>query len=88
MSGWRFRRSIRLPLGARINLSRSGVGASVGVRGFRVGRDARGHAYSQASIPGTGIYRRDYYRTTHLARPWGLGLVFLAVILILMRIYS
>jgi hypothetical protein len=58
--GWRFRRSIRGPLGLRINLSRRGVGFSEGVRGFRVGRDARGKAYSQTSIPGTGVYRRYY----------------------------
>jgi len=56
---WSFRRSIRLgPL--RFNLSKSGVGTSVGVRGFRVGKNAKGRDYSQISIPGTGIYRRDY----------------------------
>jgi len=40
----------------RINLSRKGVGYSLGVRGFRVGRSAKGQDYSQTSIPGTGIY--------------------------------
>jgi Protein of unknown function (DUF4236) len=58
--GWRFRKSINLgPF--RINLSKKGAGVSAGVPGFRVGHDASGRNYSQTSIPGTGIYRRDYY---------------------------
>ena len=56
---WRFRKSIKLgPL--RLNLSKSGVGTSIGVRGFRVGKDARGRSYTAASIPGTGLYSRTY----------------------------
>ena len=57
--GWRFRRSLKFgPL--KVNLSQSGVGNSIGVRGFRVGKDARGRSYTAASIPGTGIYNRQY----------------------------
>jgi Protein of unknown function (DUF4236) len=57
---WHFRRSLNLgPL--KVNLSKSGVGYSVGVRGFRAGRNAKGTAYTAASIPGTGIYNRQYY---------------------------
>src|ERR1700731_2918316 len=60
--GWTFRRSFNLgPF--RINLSKKGAGTSVGIPGFRVGQDAGGRKYSQISIPGTGIYRRDYYKT-------------------------
>jgi hypothetical protein len=56
---WRFLRSIKLgPL--RLNLSKSGIGTSIGVRGFRVGTDAKGRSYTAASIPGTGIYSRTY----------------------------
>ncbi len=52
--GWSFRRSMNVgPL--RINLSRSGVGYSVGGRGFRTGVRAGGRRYSSLSIPGTGI---------------------------------
>src|SRR6266851_3560843 len=59
---WTFRRSLNFgPF--RINLSRKGAGFSVGGRGFRIGRDAVGRQYTQASIPTTGIYRRDYYKT-------------------------
>lgn len=57
--GWGFRRSVKLgPL--RLNLSKSGIGYSVGVRGFRVGKDAKGRSYTSASIPGTGLYSRNY----------------------------
>jgi hypothetical protein len=61
--GWRFRRSVSLgPL--RINLSRSGVGYSVGGRGFRVGKDSKGRRYRSLSIPHTGIYRKDYLQSS------------------------
>jgi hypothetical protein len=70
--GWSFRRSIRLgPL--RLNLSKSGIGVSAGIPGLHVGKDAKGRSYSQVSLPGTGIYRRDYYKsnqnTTLLSGP-------------------
>ncbi len=83
--GWRFRRSIRLgPL--RFNLSKSGVGASVGVPGFRVGKDAKGRDYQQISIPGTGIYRRDYSSpSVQQGRPvWRYLLIGIAVLLALL----
>src|SRR3954451_24090056 len=58
--GWSYRKSIRAgPL--RVNVSKSGVGYSVGSTGFRVGRDAKGRAYRSISIPHTGIYKREYY---------------------------
>ena len=57
---WRFRRSLKLgPL--RLNFSKSGIGYSAGVRGFHVGQNAKGTRYTAASIPGTGIYNRQYY---------------------------
>jgi hypothetical protein len=56
---WSFRKSLKFgPL--RFNLSNSGVGTSIGVRGFRVGQDAKGRSYTAASIPGTGFYSRTY----------------------------
>ena len=56
--GWYFRRSLGLgPF--RLNLSKSGLGWSVGGRGLRTGVDARGRRTTQASIPGTGVgYRK------------------------------
>jgi hypothetical protein len=57
--GWSYRKS----LGAgpfRINLSRSGVGYSIGARGFRTGVDSRGRRYTSVSIPGTGLRHVSY----------------------------
>ncbi|MBX3276262.1 MAG: DUF4236 domain-containing protein [Sandaracinaceae bacterium] len=51
--GFRFRKSFKVG-GVRINLSKSGVGASVGVKGLRVGVGPRGARVS-ASVPGSGM---------------------------------
>lgn len=53
--GFRFRRSINLGGGFKINLSKSGIGYSWGTKGFRIGRTARGTTRRTYSIPGTGI---------------------------------
>nr|WP_314465906.1 DUF4236 domain-containing protein [uncultured Clostridium sp.] len=53
--GLRVRRSINLGGGFRINLSKSGVGYSWGVPGYRVTQTARGKTRKTYSIPGTGI---------------------------------
>lgn len=57
---WNFRRSIRLPGGLRVNLSRRGAGYSWGAPGVRFGRDAAGRNYQSYSVPGTGLYSRTY----------------------------
>jgi Protein of unknown function (DUF4236) len=60
--GFYFRRSMNLgPF--RVNLSRGGLGWSVGGRGFRTGRSGRGRRYSTISIPGTGMGYRTSSRT-------------------------
>ena len=58
--GLRFQRRINIgPL--RLNFSRSGVGLSAGVPGFRVGVRPNGRRYSRVSLPGTGLsYHTDY----------------------------
>lgn len=51
---FRFRKSIKAgPL--RINLSKSGIGYSVGTKGFRYTKKASGGYRTTTSIPGTGI---------------------------------
>ena len=57
--GFYYRKSVNLgPF--RVNLSKSGLGYSVGGRGFRVGTTSRGRKYTNFSIPGTGIgYRKS-----------------------------
>lgn len=53
--GFRFRKSINLGGGFRINLSKSGIGYSWGVKGFRRTRTATGRTRRTYSIPGTGL---------------------------------
>ncbi len=53
--GFRYRKSINLGGGFRINLSKSGVGYSWGVKGYRVTKTANGRTRRTMSIPGTGI---------------------------------
>ena len=53
--GFRYRKSINLGGGFRINISKSGVGYSWGVKGYRVTKTAKGTVRTTASIPGTGI---------------------------------
>ena len=52
--GMRFRKSFNLG-GARINLSKSGVGGSIGVKGARITKTANGRTRKTYGIPGTGI---------------------------------
>jgi hypothetical protein len=61
--GFRFQRRIKILPGLAINLSKSGVGFSVGGRGFHAGIDAKGRRYTSASLPGTGISWREYHKT-------------------------
>lgn len=80
--GWNWRKAFNFgPV--RINLSKKGVGYSVGVRGFRVGRDAKGQDYSQTSIPGTGIYKRSYSGAPS-ARSWPLPVIIGVLLLLLL----
>ncbi|MGA1223716.1 MAG: DUF4236 domain-containing protein [Phycisphaerales bacterium] len=59
--GLYFRRSMNLgPF--RVNVSRSGVGWSVGGRGLRVGQSSRGRRYTTISAPGTGLGYRSSSR--------------------------
>lgn len=53
--GFRYRKSINLGGGFKINLSKSGVGYSWGTKGYRVTKTARGTTRRTYSIPGTGI---------------------------------
>ena len=53
--GFRFRKSINLGGGFRVNLSKSGVGYSFGSKGFRYTKKAGGGTRTTASIPGTGL---------------------------------
>jgi uncharacterized protein DUF4236 len=68
--GLRFRRSLKLAPGLRLNLSGSGVSLSAGPRGASVNFGSRG-TYFNAGIPGTGLYARERLSsgTTSRAEP-------------------
>ena len=53
--GFRFQRRIRIAPGVRLNLSKSGIGGSVGRPGLRLGVNAKGRKYFSVGLPGTGL---------------------------------
>ncbi|APC82155.1 hypothetical protein NPD12_3738 (plasmid) [Clostridium botulinum] len=58
--GFRFRKSVKIgPF--RINFSKSGVGYSVGSKGYRVTKRADGRIQETYSVPGTGV---SYVKTS------------------------
>lgn len=52
----RFRRSVSLGKGARINFTKKGVGFSVGTKGLRYSVHSTGRRTKSVGIPGTGLY--------------------------------
>src|SRR5205807_810470 len=68
---WGFRRSLRLAGPLRLNLSKSGLGLSLGVPGLHIGVGPRGR-YLRAGLPGTGVYYRKSLnrpRPAHVHQP-------------------
>ncbi len=62
--GFRFNKSIRLGKNFRINLSKSGIGYSYGIKGYRITKTAKGKIRQTVSIPGTGIsYSKEFKAT-------------------------
>ena len=56
--GIKFRKSIKIMPGVRINFSKSGMSTTIGPRGASVNIGPKG-VYANAGIPGTGIYMRE-----------------------------
>lgn len=54
---WRYRKRLKIIPGVHLNLSKSGVSATIGVRGMSVTYGNKG-TYANIGIPGTGIYNR------------------------------
>ena len=53
--GFRFRKSIGLAKGVRLNVNAKSIGVSIGGRGLRLGYNPRTGAQVTVSIPGTGL---------------------------------
>ena len=61
--GLRYRKSIKLGKGVRLNINKKSVGISVGTKGARVSINSSGRKTTTVGIPGTGI---SYSKTTNL----------------------
>ncbi len=61
--GLRFRKSISLIPGVRLNFSKSGMSVSSGVPGFRKTINTKGQVTTTVGIPGTGLYYVDTKKT-------------------------
>lgn len=48
-----------------LNVSKHGLGASVGVPGARLGLDSTGRTYARLGIPGTGAFYRAQFHHGH-----------------------
>jgi hypothetical protein len=66
--GFRFRRSIKLFPGVRLNVSKSGVSTSIGVPGAHVNVGAKG-TRTTVGIPGTGISYSEKISSSHRDEP-------------------
>lgn len=84
--GWNWRKSVNFgPF--RINLSQRGLGYSIGGRGLRIGRNAKGQDYSQTSVPGTGLYKRTYSGPVSKGTNWSVpALIALFLLLMLVKL--
>lgn len=87
----RFRKSISLGSGIRLNVGKRGLGLSAGIKGARVGVGSRG-AYSSVGLPGTGISSIKYYKTNknhkEIKRNKTNSLISMAIILAVVGVFS
>ena len=67
--GFRFKKSFNIGKHFKINLSKSGIGYSFGVKGFRIGKTAKGKTRKTISLPGTGLsYQTETKEDTSIVK--------------------
>jgi len=77
--GWSYRKSVNFgPF--RVNLSKGGVGYSVGGKDFRVGVNAKGRRYEALTVPGTGLHYRSSEGKSRGQASGCMGVVLLTVL--------
>ena len=59
--GWRFRKSVKIAPGVRVNFGKKSTSVSFGSKGFRTTYSSSGRKTTSVGIPGTGI---SYSKTT------------------------
>lgn len=57
----RFRKSIKIAKGVRLNLGSKSAGISIGGKGARIGYNTKRGSYISAGIPKTGLYTVQYF---------------------------
>lgn len=57
---FRFKKSFKIAPGVKLNIGKSGIGVSTGIRGARIGINKKG-AYTSVGVPGTGISSISYF---------------------------
>lgn len=61
--GLRFRKSVKIAPGVRLNISKKSVGISAGVKGYRKSINSSGRVTTSMGVPGTGV---SYVKTENL----------------------
>jgi hypothetical protein len=67
--GWKYRKRIRIVPGFYLNLSKSGMSATIGMKGFSINYGNNG-TYLNTGIPGTGIYDRIRLDNNHFEKQY------------------
>ncbi len=57
--GLKFHKKIKILPGLDINLSKKGMGVSIGPKGSKLTINSKGDIYTNISIPGTGVSFRE-----------------------------
>lgn len=86
--GLRFRKSIKLGKGVRLNLNKKSAGLSFGTKGARYSVNSDGRRTTSIGIPGTGLYwtnsTKGKYDKSRGCGCWGwLLLIIILVIIVL-----
>jgi hypothetical protein len=85
--GIRFQRRIRIAPGLRLNLSRSGVSASVGRRGAWLTFGRRG-TRTTVGLPGTGLSYTSKTQPTKESLGWPIWLLVVLVVAVLVGLLA
>ncbi|HET9098263.1 MAG TPA: DUF4236 domain-containing protein [Candidatus Saccharimonadales bacterium] len=69
----RYRKSIKIIPGVKVNLTKTGIGATFGVKGAHYSVHSGGRRTTSIGLPGTGMYYQtthvNHAATPHLAKP-------------------
>lgn len=94
--GLRFRKSIKIAPGVKLNLNKGSVGLSAGVRGARVSVNSKGRVTKSVGIPGSGLSyvttskiggkktKREKKESGGSKGVWGIVVILLIVIIALL----